>query len=247
MEERNQVLTYFQLLGKVESPMVSMVVPVFRAKETLMAHIFSLMHLKTIVPYEVIFVDNNADEASLAILREVGAHIVKEERQGITYARQKGLESARGEVVCSLDPDTIYEPWYIDKMAIPFFVDTELVLCYSISQSYKDDFKLPKKMQLRNWLKKVYFKWKLSQDILTQMKFIRAACLAVRKEAFLPLGYRTDLRVVSGCDDGIAAMELYTQGKFKYVSASVYTALPPPREAGKSFPFCNERFMALPI
>ena len=123
-EERNQVFTYFQLLGKVESPMVSLVVPVFRAKETLMAHIFSLIHLKTIVPYEVIFVDNNADEASLSILQEMGAHIVKEERQGITYARQKGLERARGEVVCSLDPDTIYEPWYIDKMAIPCLLYT---------------------------------------------------------------------------------------------------------------------------
>ena len=67
--------------------------------------------------------------------------------------------------------------------------------------------------------------------------------MAIRREAILPIGYTTDLKVVSGCDDGILAIYLNNLGKFKYVPVTIYTALPPPREPGKPFPFCNERFL----
>lgn len=239
----NRLITYFDLLAAVEKPVVSLVIPVYRAKETLIAHIISLSNLKTIIPYEVIFVENNADQESLAILEQLGARVVSEPRQGITYARQKGLEEARGQIVCSMDPDSIYDPYYIDKMALPFFVDKDLVLCYSVSKSYENDFQLSSRMRLRNRLKVAYFRWKLSQKFITKIKHIRAVCMAIRREAILPIGYDTDLRAVSGCDDGMMAIHLYNKGGFKYIPIDVYTALPPKREPGKPFPFCNERFM----
>lgn len=78
------------------------------------------------------------------------------------------------------------------------------------------------------------------------MKYIRAACLSVRKDAFIKSGgYRTDIKAVAGCDDGIVAIDLNNSGNFKYVSAQIYTALPPKRDPGKPFPFCNDRFVAL--
>lgn len=239
----NRLITYFDLLAAVEKPVVSLVVPIYRAKETLVAHIISLSNLKTIIPYEVIFVENNADQESLSILEQLGAKVVSEPRQGITYARQKGLEEARGQIVCSLDPDSIYDPYYIDDMALPFFVDKDLVLCYSVSKSYENDFQLSPRMRFRNSLKVAYFRWKLSQKFTTKIKHIRAVCMAIRKEAILPIGYDIDLRAVSGCDDGMMAIHLYSKGKFKYIPIDVYTALPPKREPGKPFPFCNERFM----
>jgi hypothetical protein len=54
--------TYFDLLRQVDKPIASLVIPVYRAKETLLAHIISLSNLSTIIPYEVLFIDNNADE-----------------------------------------------------------------------------------------------------------------------------------------------------------------------------------------
>ncbi|BFP40365.1 hypothetical protein FGF1_12100 [Flavobacteriaceae bacterium GF1] len=243
IDDLRKLVLYFELLSHVKMPIASLVIPVFRAKRSLIAHIFSLVHLKTIIPYEVIFVDNNADAETLDILRKLGANVVKEERQGITHARQKGLETAKGQVICTMDPDSIYDPYYIDKMVLPFFEDPDLVMCYSISKSYGRDFQLTRKMQIRNWLKVNYFSWKLSQGFTNKIKYVRAVAMAIRREAILPIGYNTDLKVVSGCDDGILAMYLNNMGKFKYVSVDVYTALPPPREPGKPFPFCNERFL----
>nr|WP_299074152.1 glycosyltransferase [uncultured Allomuricauda sp.] len=239
----NRLITYFELLGAVKNPTVSLIIPVYRAKETLVAHIFSLANLKTIIPYEVIFVENNADSETLSILEQLGAKVVSEKEQGITFARQKGLEEAKGQIICSMDPDSIYDPYYIDKMALPFFMDNELVLCYSVSKSYETDFQLSSKMRFRNRVKNLYFRWKLSQGFTTRMKYIRAVSMAIKKEAILPIGYETDLRVVSGCDDGMLAIKLHSIGKFKYIPVDVYTALPPKREPAKPFPFCNERFM----
>lgn len=242
-DDFNKLTAYFELLAAVKKPTVSLIVPIYRAKETLVAHIYSLANLKTIIPYEVIFVENNADDESLSILEQLGAKVVSEKQQGITYARQRGLEEAKGQIVCTMDPDSIYDPYYIDKMALPFFVDKDLVLCYSVSKSYEDDFQLSSKMKFRNKLKNIYFRWKLSQDFTTKIKHIRAVCMAIRIDSILPIGYETDLRAVSGCDDGMLAIKLYSVGKFKYIPIDVYTALPPKREPAKPFPFCNERFM----
>ena len=237
-----KLVSYFKFLAAVEKPMVSLVIPVFRAENTLLAHIISLMELKTILPYEVIFIDNNANNETLSILKNLGAFVIKETRQGITHARQKGLEVARGEVVCTMDPDTLYEPHYIDKMALPFFLESKLVLCYSNTISYEDGMTLSSKMRFRNYLKTKYFRYRLSQGPLKRMKFVRAACLAFRREPFLKIGYRTDLKAVAGCDDGIVAIDLNNSGTSKYIATTVYTALPPAREPGKPFPFCNEKY-----
>ncbi len=237
-----RLTSYFQLLDKVERPVASLIVPVYRAKETLVGHIYALSNLKTIIPYEVIFVENNADEASLSILRDLGAKVVSQPIQGITHARQKGLEAARGQIVCSMDPDTIYDPYYIDKMVLPFFQDEKLVMCYSVSKSYHDDFQLSLKMRIRNKLKVAYFRWKMSRGFIFKVKHIRAVGMSIKKEIIAPIGYETDLRAVSGCDDGMLAIHLYNKGKFKYVKVDIHTALPPKREPGKPFPFCNQRF-----
>ena len=237
-----RLTTYFQLLDKVEKPVVSLLVPIYRAKKTLLGHIYALSNLKTIIPYELIFVENNADDESLQILQELGAKVVSQPQQGITQARQKGLDEARGQIICSMDPDTIYDPYYIDKMVLPFFKDKDLVLCYSVSKSYENDFQLSTKMKIRNRLKVAYFRWKISKGFIHKIKHIRAVGMAIKKEAIEGIGYDTDLRAVSGCDDGMLAIHLYNKGTFKYVPIDIYTALPPKREPGKPFPFCNQRF-----
>ncbi len=239
----SRLLRYFQLLDKVEKPVVSLVTLVFQAEETLLAHIVALSHLKTIIPYELIFVENNANAETLGILNQLGAKVVSQPLQGITHARQKGMEVARGEIVCSLDPDSLYDPYYIDRMALPFFEDEKLVMCYSVSKRYESDFRLSQKMKMRNWLKVQVFKSRLSRGFEERIKYIRAVCIAFKRESFVDIGYAVDLPLVAGCDDGMLAMHLHRKGVFKYVKVDVYTALPPPREPGKPFPFCNERFL----
>jgi hypothetical protein len=44
---------------------------VYIAKQTLLAYIVSLSNIRTIIPYEVFFIDNNADSITLNILEQL--------------------------------------------------------------------------------------------------------------------------------------------------------------------------------
>ncbi|HTW96716.1 MAG TPA: glycosyltransferase [Candidatus Methylomirabilis sp.] len=58
--------------------------------------------------FEIIVVDNNSTDDSAAIARQAGADLVTaEKKQGTNMARQKGLDSAQGEIVAFLDGDSI--------------------------------------------------------------------------------------------------------------------------------------------
>lgn len=242
LDEIKRLITYFSLLSRVENPVASLVIPIYRASDTLLAHIISLSHIKTIIPYEVIFVDNNADDKSMEILRTLGANICKQPIQGITMARQRGLEQAKGQIVCTMDPDSIYDPYYVDKMVLPFFYDEKVVLCYALTKRYKGAFEVDFFLKIRNWLKLSYYHLLMRSRNVQQSRFVRGVAMAVRREVFAPIGYLTDLRVAPGCDDGMVAMHMHNHGKFKFVPISVYTATPPKRAPNQPFPFCNQRF-----
>ena len=181
-EEFERLVNYFRLLSYVENPVASLLIPVYRAKETLLGHIMSLSNLKTIIPYEVIFIDNNADETTVGILKSLGAKVVKQPNQGITFARQKGLDVARGEIICTMDPDSIYAPYYIDRMVMPFFKDSKQVVGYALTKRYKNAFELDWKLRMRNWLKLHYYKTILRSKKTRQTKYVRGVAMAFRKE-----------------------------------------------------------------
>jgi glycosyltransferase involved in cell wall biosynthesis len=90
-------------------PDVSVVIPVHNAEATIGRCLAGLADQT--VPrdrYEVIVVDNNSRDASLAIARSVpGVTVIEEPRQGAYAARNRGLRIAQGEVVLFTDPDCV--------------------------------------------------------------------------------------------------------------------------------------------
>src|SRR5689334_16343532 len=59
--------------------------------------------------YEVIIVDNNSDvpleQANITDVLGRGATLLREERQGLTYARLKGIEASKGDLLVFVDDD----------------------------------------------------------------------------------------------------------------------------------------------
>lgn len=77
--------------------------------------------------YEVILVDNNCTDRTVAIARTFpGVRIVKETRQGTTRARERGRMHARGAVLAFLDADSIPPPHWLST-ALPWFDDPSVV------------------------------------------------------------------------------------------------------------------------
>jgi len=106
---------------KVSNPVASIVVPAYNEEENLLSTLSSFSEIEPEVPTELLIVNNNSTDRTQEILDRCGVNSIFQPKQGRTYARQLGLETAKGEILLSADADSIYPAdWGND------FVDTLL-------------------------------------------------------------------------------------------------------------------------
>ena len=80
------------------------------------ACLWSLSELKATYPIEIIGVNNNSKDQTERVYQAFGIPYFNEPKQSPGYARQCGLEHARGKYHFFIDADTLYPSCYIDKM-----------------------------------------------------------------------------------------------------------------------------------
>jgi glucosyl-dolichyl phosphate glucuronosyltransferase len=91
---------------------LSVIICTFRNPDFLNRAICSLFN-QTLVPdqYEIIVVDNNSQDQTpnvvqqLAVEAKPAIHYIFEKRQGLSFARNTGIEAAHGDIVVFLDDD----------------------------------------------------------------------------------------------------------------------------------------------
>ena len=64
---------------------------------------------------EIIVVDNNSSDMTAEIARKYGARVIKEKNQGVGWATQRGMMSAKGDVLVIMDGDGQHNPCDIRK------------------------------------------------------------------------------------------------------------------------------------
>ena len=63
---------------------------------------------QTIMPFEVIVVDNNCTDDTMMIVKNFSfVTVISEATQGILHARNKGFNSAKGHIIGRIDADTV--------------------------------------------------------------------------------------------------------------------------------------------
>jgi O-antigen biosynthesis protein len=97
-------------------PLVSVVVCTHNGERTLPECLERLDAL-TYPDYEVIVVDDGSTDASGDIARAHGANLVEIEHRGLSFARNAGIERARGEIVAFLDDDAYPDPDWLHYVA----------------------------------------------------------------------------------------------------------------------------------
>ncbi|MEO7363998.1 MAG: glycosyltransferase family 2 protein [Candidatus Saccharimonadales bacterium] len=86
---------------------VSVVIPVYNEADHLAACLRALA-CQTVLPYEVIVVDNNSTDGSRDIAERFDfVTIVSELRQGVVHARSRGFDAATGDIIGRIDADTV--------------------------------------------------------------------------------------------------------------------------------------------
>jgi len=98
---------------------VSVVIPVFNEEKYINQCLKSLQQ-QTSLPDEVIIVDNNCTDKTVAIAKRFKVKIVKESKQGISHARNKGFNAARGDIIARSDADCMFHPNWIRRIKYDF-------------------------------------------------------------------------------------------------------------------------------
>lgn len=99
-----------------DEPLVSVVMIAYNEEPRLPACLWSLSELKATYPIEIIGVNNNSKDQTERVYQAFGIPYFNEPKQSPGYARQCGLEHARGKYHFFIDADTLYPSCYIDKM-----------------------------------------------------------------------------------------------------------------------------------
>lgn len=111
-EEINKKLA----LKQSEQPLISVVVIAYNEERRLAACLWSLSELKTQYPLEILGVNNNSKDGTEEVYQRLGLPYYNELQQSPGFARQCGLNHAKGKYHFCIDADTFYPPLYVDLM-----------------------------------------------------------------------------------------------------------------------------------
>ncbi|MBP5422136.1 MAG: glycosyltransferase family 2 protein, partial [Paludibacteraceae bacterium] len=99
-----------------KDPLISIVVIAYNEERRLAACLWSLSELQTKYPIEILGVNNNSKDRTEEVYQRLGLPYFNETKQSPGFARQCGLENARGKYHFCIDAETFYPPHYLDLM-----------------------------------------------------------------------------------------------------------------------------------
>lgn len=99
-----------------DQPLVSVIVPAYRAEETLGGAISSAL-TQTYPNLEIIVCNDGSDDATSAIAHSYGDRItvIDQPNQGLPAARNNAIAAANGELIALLDSDDMFLPPHIER------------------------------------------------------------------------------------------------------------------------------------
>jgi glycosyltransferase involved in cell wall biosynthesis len=109
-------------------PRFSVVIPAYNESALLPACLRSLAEQDFTGTVEVIVVDNGSTDLTAEVARQHGVSVVVEPVRGVCSARQRGTESASGEIIVSTDADTTFSSGWLRRIDAAFTADPATVL-----------------------------------------------------------------------------------------------------------------------
>jgi glycosyltransferase involved in cell wall biosynthesis len=199
-------------LAKKQSrePLASVVVIAYNEERRLAACLWSLSELQSKYPIEILGVNNNSKDRTEEVYQRLGLPYYNEEKQSPGFARQCGLEHAKGKYHFCIDADTFYPPQYVDLMMSKLTKSN--VSCVSSFWSFFPD---------ENHSRMGLFMFELARDLFLFVQHFKRPELCVRGMVFAfnseyarQVKIRTDIR---RGEDGSLALSLKPYGKIAFL------------------------------
>ena len=193
-----------------QEPLVSIVVIAYNEERRLAACLWSLSELQTKYPIEILGVNNNSKDRTEEVYQRLGLPYFTELRQSPGFARQCGLENAKGKYHFCIDADTFYPAQYVDLMMTKLTEPN--VSCVSSFWSFFPD---------ENHSRFGLFLFEMIRDLFLFVQHFKRPELCVRGMVFAfnadyarQVAIRTDIR---RGEDGSLALSLKPFGKIAFL------------------------------
>jgi glycosyltransferase involved in cell wall biosynthesis len=104
-----------------DQPYVSVIVPVRDGESTITDCLDSI--LATDFPperREILVVDNGSSDGTAALIKSRPVRYLREEKRGVSNARNRGIAESRGEILAFVDADCLVDPQWLAELVRPF-------------------------------------------------------------------------------------------------------------------------------
>lgn len=114
------------MIKKYKPLTLSIVIPVFNEERHIVLCLNSIAR-QTIQPSEVIIVDNNCTDKTVKLASEYSfVRIVRQPKQGRTFARNLGFDLARTDIISRIDADSVLDEKWVENVLMHFDQDPDL-------------------------------------------------------------------------------------------------------------------------
>lgn len=199
-------------IQKLQSPkpLVTVSIISYNEEKRLLASLWSLSEMQCKYPIEIIGVNNASEDSTEEIYQRIKLPYFNESQRSCGYARQCGLNHARGKYHINIDADTMYPPKYVEIMVDAMENFGYVAACSQWSY-------IPNKKYSKLGLAIYEF----SRDTYLYLQSIKRPELSVRGLVF---AYRTDcakkigirVDIIRG-EDGSLALGLQKYGKIAFI------------------------------
>ncbi|BCC61857.1 TPA: glycosyltransferase [Bacillus cereus] len=103
-----------------KNQLVSVIVPLYNTERYIEQTIQSILN-QTYTNVEIIIIDDDSTDNSASIVKEITnihpnkIHYIHQQNQGVSVARNTGIENAAGEYIAFLDSDDLWHPTKLEK------------------------------------------------------------------------------------------------------------------------------------
>jgi glycosyltransferase involved in cell wall biosynthesis len=115
---------------------LSLIIPVYNEERHMKACLDAVAS-QSVMPDEVLVIDNNCTDNTIAIASRYDfVTVIKEKKQGLIHARNKGFNAATGDILGRIDADSVLHPNWVETVLDSFKSDQTLQGVTGLAETY---------------------------------------------------------------------------------------------------------------